>query len=136
MAPFDLAAVPVVSRGPLRARIVRFLLPAGTGRGAARPTGGPATGRFGTLLELRDADGRRGWGEASPLPGYAAETPGHAAAVLLTWLYALSDEFHQRYVPGRSAHWRDIFFDWLGALAGVWLWLRYTQSHSAPLRGL
>lgn len=58
----------------------------GTGRGAARPTGGPATGRFGTLLELRDADGRRGWGEASPLPGYADETPGHAAAALLTWL--------------------------------------------------
>ena len=86
MAPLDLAAVPVVSRGPLRARIVRFLLPAGTGRGTAKPTGGSANGRFGTLLELRDADGRRGWGEASPLPGYAGETPGHAAAALLNWL--------------------------------------------------
>jgi o-succinylbenzoate synthase len=86
VAPLDLAAVPVVSRGPLRARIVRFLLPAGTGRGTAKPTEGSANGRFGILLELRDADGRRGWGEASPLPGYAAETPGHAAAVLLTWL--------------------------------------------------
>jgi o-succinylbenzoate synthase len=74
-----------VSREPLRARIVRFLLPAGTGRGAAEEGGGSAV-RFGTLLELRDADGRWGWGEASPLPGYAGETPEHAAAVLLNWL--------------------------------------------------
>ncbi len=50
--------------------------------------GGPATRRIGTLLELRDADGRWGWGEASPLPGYAGETPQHAAAVLLGWLAA------------------------------------------------
>jgi len=74
-----------VSRRPLRARIVRFLLPAGTGRGAAEKGGGSAV-RIGTLLELRDADGRWGWGEASPLPGYAGETPEHAAAVLLNWL--------------------------------------------------
>ena len=50
--------------------------------------GGPATRRIGTLLELRDADGRWGWGEASPLPDYAGETPEHAAAVLLDWLAA------------------------------------------------
>ena len=63
----------------------------------------------------------------------AKESPGWRAvgiAVLLTWLYALSDEFHQRYVPGRSADWRDISFDWLGAIIGTWLWLRYTQSRS------
>jgi VanZ family protein len=47
------------------------------------------------------------------------------AAVSLVWLYALSDEFHQRFVPGRSADWTDVFFDWLGTLAGVWLWLRW-----------
>jgi VanZ family protein len=69
----------------------------------------------------------------------AEESPGWRAtgmAVFLTWLYALSDEFHQRYVPGRSAHWLDIAFDWLGAIIGTWLWLRRTRSHSAPLRGL
>ena len=75
-----------MSRGPLRARIVRFLLPAGTGRSTAEEGGGPATRRIATLLELRDADGRWGWGEASPLPGYAGDTPEHAAAVLLGWL--------------------------------------------------
>jgi o-succinylbenzoate synthase len=75
-----------VSREPLRARIFRFLLPAGTGREAPLQGRRSIGGRFGTLLELRDADGRSGWGEASPLPGYAAETPGHAAAALLNWL--------------------------------------------------
>ena len=75
-----------MSRVPLRARIVTFLLPAGTGRGDLEGRGRSAARRSGTLLELRDADGRWGWGEASPLPGYANETPGHAAAVLLAWL--------------------------------------------------
>jgi VanZ family protein len=48
-----------------------------------------------------------------------------AATVLLAWLYALSDEFHQLYVPGRTADWTDILFDWLGAVAGAWLWWRW-----------
>jgi o-succinylbenzoate synthase len=77
-----------VSGEPLRARIVRFLLPAGTGRGAPAQAGEQTGARFGTLLELRDVSGRSGWGEASPLPGYAGETPGHAAAALLAWLGA------------------------------------------------
>lgn len=52
-------------------------------------------------------------------------------AVLLAWLYALSDEFHQLYVPGRSADWKDIIFDWLGAVSGAWLWLRSQLAHIA-----
>jgi VanZ family protein len=44
-------------------------------------------------------------------------------AVILAWLYALSDEFHQSFVPGRSADWIDVLFDWLGAVVGAWLWL-------------
>lgn len=71
---------------PLRARVFRFRLPAETGRGESPPDRGLAARRFGTLLELRDADGRSGWGEASPLSGYAPETPAHAAAALLAWL--------------------------------------------------
>jgi VanZ family protein len=51
-------------------------------------------------------------------------------AVLLAWLYALTDEFHQRFVPGRSADWSDIVFDWLGAVAGAGLWLHvWTARH-------
>jgi VanZ family protein len=42
-----------------------------------------------------------------------------ALAVLLAWFYALSDEFHQMYVPGRQADWLDIVFDWVGALVGT-----------------
>ncbi len=75
-----------MSRCPVRARLVRFVLPTGTGRSTSDLTDGAARRRFGTVLELRDSDGRRGWGEASPLPGYARETPAHAAAVLLAWL--------------------------------------------------
>ena len=44
-------------------------------------------------------------------------------AVFLAWFYALTDEFHQRYVPGRTADWSDILVDWLGAVAGAGLWL-------------
>jgi VanZ family protein len=48
--------------------------------------------------------------------------------VLLAWLYALSDEFHQRYVPGRSADWIDVLFDWSGTVVGAWLWLRWRRD--------
>lgn len=47
----------------------------------------------------------------------------YAVAVLLAWLYALSDEFHQSFVPGRAADWTDILFDWLGAVLGAGLWM-------------
>lgn len=40
-------------------------------------------------------------------------------AVLMAWAYALSDELHQMYVPGRQADWLDILFDWGGALVGA-----------------
>ena len=34
-------------------------------------------------------------------------------------LYAMSDEFHQLFVPGRSGEIRDICIDSLGALLGI-----------------
>ena len=34
-------------------------------------------------------------------------------------LYALSDEVHQKFVPGRSFQWQDVGFDTLGAALGV-----------------
>ena len=48
-----------------------------------------------------------------------------AAAVGLTALYGLSDEIHQRFVPGRVADVRDLMADTIGALVGValvWAW--------------
>ena len=46
------------------------------------------------------------------------------AAVIAT-VYGVSDEFHQRFVPGRTADVRDITADMVGAAVGVtavWAW--------------
>ena len=40
-------------------------------------------------------------------------------AGLLGGLYGLSDEFHQRFVPGRQAEWKDVVMDQIGALLGA-----------------
>jgi VanZ family protein len=57
--------------------------------------------------------------------------PGWGHACLLAFgisaLYAVSDEAHQYYVPGRHTDWRDVAMDLLGAatsLAIAWAWLR------------
>jgi len=40
-------------------------------------------------------------------------------ALFLTVLYALSDELHQSFVPGRTARLLDVGFDTLGALLAL-----------------
>ena len=40
-------------------------------------------------------------------------------SVMLAFLYACSDEFHQFFVPGRSAEFRDICIDIIGASIGI-----------------
>ncbi len=40
-------------------------------------------------------------------------------AVAITCLYAISDELHQTYVPGRSGEVRDVAVDAAGALIGA-----------------
>lgn len=49
--------------------------------------------------------------------------PALLAAILLGALYALSDEIHQVFVPGRDFQTLDLVLDWTGALFGVWLYL-------------
>jgi len=50
-------------------------------------------------------------------------------AWLLAVLYALTDEFHQSFVPGRHPSLFDaLFFDALGALIALWLASRYFKS--------
>jgi VanZ family protein len=49
---------------------------------------------------------------------------GWPLAAALTMLYALSDEFHQTFVPGRHADPWDLVFDGLGAGLALMLWLR------------
>ena len=41
--------------------------------------------------------------------------------ILFTLLYAIGDEIHQLFVPGRSGQVRDVFIDMAGALLGVLL---------------
>lgn len=48
-----------------------------------------------------------------------------AAAVLVCALYGVTDEWHQSFVPGRTAEARDLVADAIGATAGatvVWAW--------------
>ena len=48
-----------------------------------------------------------------------------AAASTLALLFAISDEYHQTFVPGRGGNWLDVMIDGLGiALAGLLLRLR------------
>lgn len=43
-------------------------------------------------------------------------------AFVITVLYAISDEVHQLYVPGRSGQVSDVLLDSTGALAGIGLY--------------
>ncbi len=58
------------------------------------------------------------------LAGSGVRRPG-LWAFALALLYALSDEFHQSFVPGRHPDPLDILADSAGAAAALaWLWLR------------
>ena len=45
-----------------------------------------------------------------------------AKALLICVLYAMSDEFHQLYVPGRSGELRDVLLDSTGSLFGIMIY--------------
>jgi VanZ family protein len=45
------------------------------------------------------------------------------AAVLLVLIHAVLDEFHQTFVPGRSAAWEDVLLDTAAAGAAIVVWL-------------
>jgi VanZ family protein len=42
-------------------------------------------------------------------------------AITFCFFYALTDEFHQAFVPGRGAQWSDVAIDSLGSIFGVGL---------------
>lgn len=52
--------------------------------------------------------------------------------LLFTMLYALSDEIHQIFVPGRTFQLEDLALDLLGALAGLWLYQKLKVSKVKP----
>jgi VanZ family protein len=71
--------------------------------------------------------------------GDAPLTERHAGiALILTVLYAMSDEFHQTLVTGRDGQWFDVGVDTAGATIGlacrlwVWPWLSGRFRRSEP----
>lgn len=44
-------------------------------------------------------------------------------SIIFCILYAISDEVHQYFVPGRSCEVRDILIDTSGSAVGIWLYL-------------
>ena len=45
--------------------------------------------------------------------------------IALTFAYGLTDEFHQMFVPGRFADWRDLVADAIGGVIAAvicWVW--------------
>lgn len=51
--------------------------------------------------------------------GCSAKTS--AFAVGLSFLYAISDEIHQYFVPGRACRWYDVVIDTAGGAVGYWI---------------
>jgi hypothetical protein len=52
-----------------------------------------------------------------------------ALALAFSLLFAVSDEYHQTFVPGRGGTWIDVAIDGLGAsVAGLIAWRRREQS--------
>jgi VanZ family protein len=43
----------------------------------------------------------------------------------MTFLYAILDEFHQSFVPGRSAWWMDVVIDSVAAALALWAATRW-----------
>lgn len=61
-------------------------------------------------------------------PGRAPRASSAAAAVLLATLYGVTDEYHQSFVPGRTADPADLAKDFLGATAAALLYRRWTTA--------
>ena len=80
---------------------------------------------FGTLaLFLR-------WGLASRRPGFAV----YAFAFAFTMAFAVSDEVHQSFTPGRVSSAGDVALDAAGALLTLGLWKALGAIFARPVFG-
>ncbi len=63
-------------------------------------------------------------------PGKPTSRRHLVLAVVLAALYAVTDEFHQRFTPGRGPSVADVGIDTLGAMGGllVWAWFRRLRT--------
>lgn len=53
-------------------------------------------------------------------------------ALVICFIYAISDEIHQFFVPGRAMEVRDVIIDTIGAIVGISLYLgvRYVRNRA------
>ncbi len=56
-------------------------------------------------------------------------------AFVIVVFYAVSDEFHQSFVPGRSATWQDVAIDLIGGACALLAWnvLHHWWTRGKPL---
>ncbi|MBI4397952.1 MAG: VanZ family protein [Candidatus Omnitrophica bacterium] len=52
-------------------------------------------------------------------------------AVILSLIYAASDEWHQSFVPGRNMDFFDFLADAVGIFSGAYLFCRFSKSKDA-----
>jgi VanZ family protein len=68
---------------------------------------------------------------ANPLPAWS--WPRVGGALLLVFLYASSDEFHQRFVPTRTPLFSDVLIDTTGGALGLFLgWICHYYRRQVP----
>lgn len=60
--------------------------------------------------------GRRGWQQI-------------VITVIISVLYAISDEIHQLFILGRSGEVRDVLIDTAGAMLGVLVWMLFKRKY-------
>jgi VanZ family protein len=58
------------------------------------------------------------------------------STLIIIALYGASDEFHQRFTPGRSSEGLSVVFDVAGGLAGAWIYRWWRQRHRATSRSV
>lgn len=47
--------------------------------------------------------------------------------IIIAYLYAISDEFHQSFIPGRSGRFRDTLIDLAGIFIGIFIFQKVTS---------
>lgn len=75
-------------------------------------------GEYAILAALLALSFQEAWARLRESPLTAA-----MSAMTVATLYGASDEYHQAFVPGRTASAKDVGFDAAGAAAGILFWL-------------
>ena len=101
------------------ARMFRYALPLRRSMSTGR---GELAERSGYLIRLEDADGRLGWGEVAPLPGFSGESDGrvrreveNVAAAAAVWADGDLDAGYLRHVAPSVRFGMEIASLWLKA---------------------